>query len=109
MALPASTCAAAECARVVRYLAGESAGQCGPCVHGLAAIADAMSFDRRGDRRDELLRLSALVDGRGACRHPDGVARFVRSALEVFADEFARHASHRGCGRSMRAILPVPR
>ena len=42
-ALPESTCAVAECSRVVRYLASESAGQCGPCVHGLAAIADAVA------------------------------------------------------------------
>ena len=41
--VPAHACALAECARVVRYLAAESAGQCGPCVHGLAAIAGALA------------------------------------------------------------------
>lgn len=107
VALPASTCAAAECARVVRYLAGESAGQCGPCVHGLAAIADALAVDRRGDRRADVARWASLVEGRGACSHPDGAARFVRTALDVFRDEFARHASHRGCGRSCEGVLPV--
>ena len=80
VALPASTCPAAECARVVRYLSDESAGQCGPCVHGLAAIADAFA-DARRDRRGDLERWTAMVAGRGACRHPDGAARFVRSAL----------------------------
>jgi len=107
VALPAATCAVAECAQVVRYLAGESAGQCGPCVHGLAAIADALRVDRRGDMRPELDRLGRIVSGRGACRHPDGAVRFVQSALETFADEFARHAGHRGCGRRYLGVLPV--
>jgi NADH:ubiquinone oxidoreductase subunit F (NADH-binding) len=107
VALPASTCAAAEVARVAAYLAGESAGQCGPCVYGLRAIADALAVERRGDRRAEVDRWAAMITGRGACRHPDGVARFVRSALRVFADEFARHAKHRGCGRRCTQVLPV--
>ena len=40
--LPASACGLVETARVTRYLATESAGQCGPCVHGLDAIAHAL-------------------------------------------------------------------
>jgi NADH:ubiquinone oxidoreductase subunit F (NADH-binding) len=38
-ALPAGACGLRETARVVRYLADESAGQCGPCRFGLDAIA----------------------------------------------------------------------
>ncbi len=105
VALPESTCAVAECARVVRYLAGESAGQCGPCVHGLAAMADALTSG--GDRRPNLRRWAGMVEGRGACRHPDGAARFVRSALEVFEREFERHALRRGCGQRCTGVLPV--
>jgi NADH:ubiquinone oxidoreductase subunit F (NADH-binding) len=108
VAIPTSTCAAAECAHVIRWLAGESAGQCGPCLHGLPAIADALDVAGRGDRRNELTRLAALVERRGACRHPDGVVRLVRSALDVFADEFAVHARRRGCGRRFERVLPVP-
>ncbi|MGZ4333421.1 MAG: NADH-ubiquinone oxidoreductase-F iron-sulfur binding region domain-containing protein [Gaiellaceae bacterium] len=108
VALPASTCAASECARVLDYLAGESAGQCGPCVHGLPALADALDPRRRRDGRAEAARFAGLVAGRGACRHPDGAARFARSALDVFGDEYARHAGHRGCGRRDEGVLPVP-
>lgn len=77
----------AETARIARYLAGESAGQCGPCVNGLDAIAGALEDLARGDRAaaSRLTRWTAHVRGRGACRHPDGAARLVESALEVFA------------------------
>jgi NADH:ubiquinone oxidoreductase subunit F (NADH-binding) len=36
--LPEGACGMVETARVLRYLAGESAGQCGPCVFGLSAV-----------------------------------------------------------------------
>ena len=108
---PASACAVGECARVLRYLAGESAGQCGPCVHGLAAIADG--FERlalgRDARPDALRRWAEMIVGRGACRHPDGAARFLASSLTVFADELSRHARNGVCGRAQRPILPLGR
>ena len=109
--LPASACGVAETARVARYLAGESAGQCGPCVHGLDAIAGALEQLARGDRTDVRPRLGRwleLVQGRGACRHPDGAARFVGSALDVFADEVQRHLRGGLCSRRERRVLPVP-
>ena len=106
--LPADVCAVAECARVLAYLADESAGQCGPCVHGLRAIADTVSAPGKSNRRPRLEQLAALVAGRGACRHPDGAAGFLRSALDVFADEFAQHAKRRQCGRRDVRVLPLP-
>jgi NADH:ubiquinone oxidoreductase subunit F (NADH-binding) len=106
--LPADVCAVAECARVLTYLADESAGQCGPCVHGLRAIAEALSATGTGIRRRRLEELAGLVSGRGACRHPDGAAGFLRSALDVFADEFAQHAKRGRCGRQNISVLPLP-
>jgi uncharacterized protein YhfF len=38
-----------------------------------------------------------VIDGRGACRHPDGVVRMVRSALSVFANDIERHANGEVC------------
>src|SRR6202012_5931622 len=91
-ALPADRCGLAETARVVRYLAAESAGQCGPCLNGLPPLAAALAGpghprQTQADRE----RWSGLVTGRGACHHPDGTVRFVRSALTTFAPEIARH------------------
>ena len=100
LVLPANGCGLAETARVVRYLAGQSAGQCGPCLHGLPAIADALeqlTFGGGGARGAHgralrwLRELFGLVEGRGACHLPDGVARLAASALRVFADDVRRH------------------
>ena len=111
-AIAASTCGVAETAAVATYMANESAGQCGPCVFGLHAIAGDMVELARGEGDSQILnrlthRLGA-VDHRGACAHPDGVVRFVRSALDVFAYDVAAHARHRPCSTwSCPATLPV--
>jgi NADH:ubiquinone oxidoreductase subunit F (NADH-binding) len=112
VALPTGTCGVVETARVVRYLARESAGQCGPCVHGLDAIATALEHlaarkKRRGRGDADLPRWARQVKGRGACRHPDGAARLVESALAVFADELTRHARG-GCTGDGRPLLRLP-
>src|SRR5207245_4929196 len=41
--LPADTCGVEATAQVMSYLASQSAGQCGPCVFGLSAIAEAVA------------------------------------------------------------------
>jgi len=86
VALPDTASGLVESARIAAYLAGQSAGQCGPCVHGLAAIADEMHAIAGGDhrRRDRVMRWCQDLSGRGACHHPTGAARFVQSALTVF-------------------------
>jgi len=94
-------------ARELRLTPEESAGQCGPCVHGLRAIADTMSAPGEPDRRRRLEQLAALVDRRGACRHPDGAAGFLRSALDAFADEFAAHVRRGRCGARDARVLPI--
>ena len=97
--LGAGGCGLAEAARVTGWLADQNAGQCGPCVLGLPAIAAAMdrlvAGDRSGATERDLRRWLDLVKGRGACRHPDGVARFVESSLRVFHDEIEAHRRRR--------------
>ncbi len=98
IALGESSCGLHESARVIDYLAAQSAGQCGPCVYGLRAIADAVGALADGAGDDHLLRVRRWSDdvrGRGACHHPDGAVRFVRSAIGVFADELAEHRGAR--------------
>ncbi len=95
IALPRSACGLAETARIVGYLAGQSAGQCGPCVNGLPRLADTL-VALTGPRPHpglpaEVARLASIVTGRGACRHPDGTVRLIRSALHMFADDVTAH------------------
>jgi NADH:ubiquinone oxidoreductase subunit F (NADH-binding) len=103
LVLSERSCAVAEVTRLARWLAAQSAGQCGPCVHGLDAIAGCLESIARGQLRaggrDELARLATLVRGRGACAHPDGATRMVASALDAFAPELDRHAAHGLCER----------
>ena len=111
-ALPADRCGLIESARVARYLALESAGQCGPCLNGLPSIAAAMAelADARPHPRvlDDLGRWAGLVEGRGACHHPDGTVRFLRSALRVFGPEIRLHQQGRCSAATARPFLPVP-
>ncbi len=110
-----AACGLAESARVTHYLAGQSAGQCGPCVYGLPAIAGDLGRLARGDTDPALLarldRRVGQVDGRGACRHPDGATNLVRSALTVFADDVRTHARGVPCAhwnRTTQLRFPAP-
>ena len=84
LALPPHVCPVALTARIVGYLAGESAGRCGPCRLGLPALATEVALLADGvDSRPRVVELVGTVDGRGACAHPDGTARLVRSLLAL--------------------------
>jgi NADH:ubiquinone oxidoreductase subunit F (NADH-binding) len=111
--LPEGVCGLAESARVARWYAEQGAGQCGPCANGLPAIADAFAALVAGsypaDAARALQRWTHMVAGRGACRHPDGAARFVASALDVFASEVDLHIQRGSCQASHRSgLLPIP-
>jgi NADH:ubiquinone oxidoreductase subunit F (NADH-binding) len=100
VALGQSACPVAEIARVAEWLSAQSAGQCGPCIHGLASIAAAMDSIRDGADPPALHRVARwceLVTGRGACAHPDGAAEFISSALRVFEPELIDHAELGRC------------
>lgn len=103
IALGPDVCGLMETARIAHYLAGQSAGQCGPCVYGLPAIADDMTRLAHGKADAHLMsrldRRLREVQGRGACRHPDGAVNLVRSALNVFADDVRAHAKGTPCAR----------
>jgi NADH:ubiquinone oxidoreductase subunit F (NADH-binding) len=105
-------CPLVETARVVHWLAEQGAGQCGPCVFGLPAIADAAA--RLAHRRDpaqamrRLRALPGLVERRGACAHPDGVARLIRSTLAAFPDEIELHLRGTCSATDDTPVLPIP-
>jgi NADH:ubiquinone oxidoreductase subunit F (NADH-binding) len=96
-------CGVRATARIADYMAGQSAAQCGPCVFGLRAIADATGRIAGGvagaDDLDRIERWAGQLAGRGACRHPDGAVGLLKSALELFGDEFQLHQRARRCSR----------
>jgi NADH:ubiquinone oxidoreductase subunit F (NADH-binding) len=112
LALPATSCGLAETARVAKYLAEQSANQCGPCLNGLPALADALTaLALRGGPQGAgtITALSPYITGRGACHHPDGAVRLINSALTEFADDVRFHSRRGPCSGLHRApILPVP-
>jgi len=109
--LPASACGVLESARVLDWFAYESAGQCGPCVHGLAAIAAGMhDLVLPGHSAPgPLERWAGEVERRGACAMPDGAARFLRSTLRVFGPHLEDHRRGHPCGASQQpGLVPIP-
>lgn len=107
--LPQGTCPLGETARIASYLAAESAGQCGPCRLGLPDVARTINALIEGAGGVAAVRRAVGVGrGRGACSHPDGTAKFVLSALEVFAQDIRTHRDHGTCGRPTLGALPLP-
>lgn len=107
--------------QLIDYAAGQSAGQCGPCMFGLPALSDDWyalvmqpgSATQYQQRFGAIQRRLQLLLGRGACHFPDGVSRWVRSGLHVFAEHISAHqqgfcptASVEG---STGAVQPPPR
>lgn len=113
LGLPEAACGLAETARILSWLADQSAGQCGPCTFGLPAIADDCARLATGNGVSGVLtRLRGRIDvvsGRGACAHPDGAVRLAASALSVFAADVDHHLRHGPCrGTRNVPVLPLP-
>jgi NADH:ubiquinone oxidoreductase subunit F (NADH-binding) len=102
IALPARRCGLQATAEIAAYLAGQSAGQCGPCRNGLPTVASYLHDLARGNdparAHEEILRIVGSVDGRGACHHPGGTARMVRTALRTFRAEVEHHINRECTG-----------
>jgi NADH:ubiquinone oxidoreductase subunit F (NADH-binding) len=110
--LPAESCGVWATSRILDYMAGESARQCGPCIFGLGAIAEttrrvAAGRATPGDL-DNLARWARQIVGRGACHHPDGAAGLLQGALSVFAAEFHLHQHDRRCSRPATTARGLP-
>ncbi len=112
--LPHGACGLSETARIMAWYAGETAGQCGPCIFGLPALAGEMAALSHGpvpaQGLGRLQRWASEVEGRGACKHPDGAVRVLRSALRAFPHDVERHLQGQPCGGSFALpVIPVPR
>jgi len=106
--LPSDVCGVAAVAEIASWYSRESAGQCGPCVFGVEAIATAMHAVDSTSGADRMLtrldRLTSEIRGRGGCKFPDGAAQMVRSGLAVFADEVRLHRAGHCTTRQMSEV-----
>lgn len=86
VALPGNPCPVDVLLAISDYLLGEGAGQCAPCVLGMAAA-----------RRDLLLGADVIdrVQGRGLCAHPTATIAALRSGQRLLADEIHAHVNGR--------------
>src|SRR5205823_4512099 len=68
--LEANACGVRATEQIVRYMAAQSARQCGPCIFGLGAMAAALerlsSCRPQADDLEKIARWSAQITGRGA-------------------------------------------
>ncbi len=65
-------------------LAASTAGQCGPCVHGLPSAVEMVGRMATGAAgRAEADALMAMVEGRGICAHPTAAVAALRSAMDL--------------------------
>jgi NADH:ubiquinone oxidoreductase subunit F (NADH-binding) len=79
-------------------------------MFGLPSLADDLTRLAHGTVDPGLLtrlhhRLD-IVEGRGACRHPDGAVRVARSALRVFAEDLRHHGAGHPCRHTKSTLLP---
>ena len=105
LVIPRGACGLSEVHRITKWMAHESARQCGPCAFGLPAITEDLAQLVTGGRDPErayqrLVERLGVINGRGACAHPDGVVRMVRSALEVFVTDIEHHRRGSACAGS---------
>jgi NADH:ubiquinone oxidoreductase subunit F (NADH-binding) len=112
LAFPASVCGLVEVARLARWLAGQSAGQCGPCAQGLPAIAADVEALAGGTMTPEVVarlqRRLGLVRGRGACHLPDGASHVIATGLNTFSSEIQAHQAGYCTAHSQARVLPLP-
>lgn len=100
-ALDPRGCPLAWVREILTWAGGESAGQCGPCLFGVPALARdwaALVASPTPELLAQVRSRVALLPGRGACRYPDGVAGFAASALRLFEADLVAHRSGRCAG-----------
>jgi NADH:ubiquinone oxidoreductase subunit F (NADH-binding) len=107
--LPPGGCVLDETARILRHHADAGARQCGPCMFGLPAIAADVAALAAGERAalDRLHRRLPMIDGRGACGHPDGAVALAASALRTLTGSEREHLALHLTARRCSAPAPV--
>jgi NADH-quinone oxidoreductase subunit F len=96
-----STCLVRALARISKFYAEESCGQCTPCREGTSWMEGILEKLEHGHGTESdvarLEQIAGNVGGQTICALGDAAAMPVQSFLKKFRDEFLRHAAERRC------------
>jgi NADH-quinone oxidoreductase subunit F len=96
-----STCMVHALARIAKFYAEESCGQCTPCREGTAWMEGILEKLEHGHGTAEdvakLEQVAGNIGGQTICALGDAAAMPVQSFLKKFRPEFLRHAEERRC------------
>ncbi|MCP4697450.1 MAG: NADH-quinone oxidoreductase subunit NuoF [Gammaproteobacteria bacterium] len=96
-----TTCMVKVLARLSRFYAEESCGQCTPCREGTGWLERVIHRIEHGQGRPEDLDLltdvANRIGGRTVCALGDAAAMPVASFIKNFRDEFQYHIEHKKC------------
>ncbi len=96
-----STCLVRALARIAKFYAEESCGQCTPCREGTPWMEGILHRIEHGEASaadvDRLEQIANSIAGNTICALGDAAAMPVQSFLKKFKPEFLRHVEARGC------------
>lgn len=111
IAVAQSRCLVTVLSGLMSFFANASAGQCGPCVHGTAALNDLLHHLATGtapsDTLERLEHYGQILFGRGACNLLDAVARFASSFASDYPELINDHLMS-PCERCAAALAHDP-
>ncbi len=96
-----STCMVRALARIAKFYAEESCGQCTPCREGTSWMEGIVEKIERGHGAasdvQKLEQIAGNIGGNTICALGDAAAMPVQSFVKKFRDEFMRHVEERRC------------
>ena len=96
-----STCMVRALARISKFYAEESCGQCTPCREGTSWMEGIVEKIEHGHGSvadvDKLEQIAGNIGGNTICALGDAASMPVQSFVKKFRDEFIRHVEERRC------------
>ena len=96
-----STCMVRALARIAKFYAEESCGQCTPCREGTSWMEGIIEKIEHGHGTaadvDKLEQIAGNIGGQTICALGDAAAMPVQSFVKKFRPEFLRHCEERRC------------
>ncbi len=96
-----STCLVRALARIAKFYAEESCGQCTPCREGTSWMEGIIEKIEHGHGTaadvEKLEQIAGNIGGNTICALGDAASMPVQSFLKKFRDEFIRHVEERRC------------